>query len=163
MFSATYKFRYPTSISNRASQMSNEDFSKVDVKLPSSAPFTDFPFNCLLPIDTTCFGDLLDCDDVSPYYDFGSLDGASVWSSPTLSASHSATPELQSPCRDQGDGSEAVLSPISACFPTALSNYVSPRMFYSPSLLDTDTPCRCCNTHSVLAIEDTPSCSPHHY
>ncbi|KAF9461828.1 hypothetical protein BDZ94DRAFT_789344 [Collybia nuda] len=123
-FSAVYKFNYPSGnphhqIHSPSSSSISDEELQITHDLQSS-------FNCLLPMDAP-FPDI-ECENVESYYDFSTLDVKQGWTvrSPSQMSTDQSSVYTQSHSSgDQDDDRDSLMSPVSICFPTDLSNYVS--------------------------------------
>jgi transcriptional enhancer factor len=128
MFSAVYKFSYCRSGDSDHQFLPSPMMDQHDngAKFASNQPMVSF--DNLLAMDSTSFGDLMDYESFDTYFNFGHLDikGCMDPRSPSeLSVGSAAGYEPLAFGDERDHYNQLPVSPMSACFPPGLSNYVS--------------------------------------
>ncbi|KAF5374697.1 hypothetical protein D9615_008929 [Tricholomella constricta] len=115
VFSAMYKFNYPSGARDNFTSPAMEGFDDEKVLRNVQA---SLPMDCLLAMDT--YPDLMEAE---AYYDFAAINNTRpAWDA--RSPSELST-ELSGYTNSE-DELDPILSPVSACFSTDLSHYASP-------------------------------------
>jgi len=128
MFSSTYKFSYPPGVSaERFPSASTPEHSQATVSIVDPDPPLDYALDAVLSvdrIDPSSYPDIVNCEHPSSFYSFDSFETEQGWAlSPSTSGSDDGD-YRRSQSREYDD--DSLLSPMSACFPSDLSNYASP-------------------------------------